>query len=118
MSSWCQALADKFYAELGSGVLDISEIVQALREEWKEENNVEMVHHGASEVASCFMRNDGVVWGDRKSGDFIPWKLEGWDAEDRIEKELSEMDRFAEGPEVGSFKLRKENKLVGQIASS
>lgn len=87
-------MADLAHQRLSDGPLPLAHLVHGLRDTWGKEHGVASVHGFAREVASCLLRHEDVEVGDLEKEKFVPWKLEPWDADEKIDRELMSMDTF------------------------
>jgi hypothetical protein len=52
------------------------------------------VHGFVREVATCLLDHEDVEVGDVRDGRFVSWSLPSWDADEKIDAELTTMDTF------------------------
>jgi len=95
MMSQQQDIADAAYERLRNGPIPISDLVRELREKWGAEFGVSAVHGFVREVATCLLHRE-VEIGEVIAGRFVPWGLEPWDADEKIDHDLMSMDAFFE----------------------
>jgi hypothetical protein len=87
-------MADIAHRRLSDGPLPLAHIIRELRSKWGKEHGVLSVHGFVREVATCLLHYEDVEVGDIEKGRFIPWKLEPWDADEKIDQELMTMSVF------------------------
>jgi hypothetical protein len=89
-------MADAAYQRMMEGPLPMAHLVRELRQAWGEQHGVLSVHGFVREVATCLLHHDDVEVGDVEAGRFVGWKLEPWDANDKIDRDLMSMASFLE----------------------
>jgi hypothetical protein len=99
-------MADAVYARLSSGPVAAAQLVRELRSRWGPEHGVGSVHGFVREVVTCLLHHDDVEIGDISGGQFEPWLLPPWDADERIEEELMAMDGFLDDESHYVFRKR------------
>ena len=99
-------MADRIYERLYEGPVAVAQLVGELRERWGVEHGVAYVHGFIREVATCLLWTDEVEVGDIVGGRFIPWNIQGEDANSRIDEELMSMNAFLE--DEGRYVFRKK----------
>jgi hypothetical protein len=97
-------MADDVYGRLTTAPVSAASLVRELRRRWGVEHGVAEVHCFVREVIGCLLRHEDVEAGEMRAGRFVSWKLEPWDADDKVDAELMAMDVF----------LDDENKYVFQ----
>ena len=99
-------MADDVYRRLHSQPVPTAHLVAELRDQWGVEHGVGSVHGFVREVATCLLHRDDVEVGEVTGGVFLPWKLEAWDADERIDRELMAMYSFLEDQSKYVFRIR------------
>src|SRR5688572_4349685 len=88
------AMAGAVYGRLSTGPVTAADLIRELRNEWGVEHGVAEVHGFVREVATCLLHYEDVEVGEVRLGEFVPWSLQPWDADARIDSELMAMDKF------------------------
>ena len=99
-------LADAVYHRLSSQPVTAAHLVRELRTRWGVEHGIGSVHGFVREVATCLLHHDDIEVGDMKNGEFVPWPLPAWDADERLSKELMAMHSFLDDESQYVFRKR------------
>ena len=87
-------MADFVYSQLSKEPVSAACLVRDLRRRWGGEHDASSVHSFIREVATCLLHRNDVEVGDIAAGRFVPWTIEPWDANDKIDAELMAMRSF------------------------
>ncbi len=90
-----QEMADSVFERLKKEPVSLAVVVWEIREKWGVEFGVPEVHGFVREVATCLLHHQVEV-GDVIDHSFVPWDLEPWDADEKIDHELMSMEVFLE----------------------
>jgi hypothetical protein len=99
-------MADIVYNQLSTAPVSAAHLVRELRSRWGIKPGVSEVHFFVCEVVCCLLHRDDVQAGDMAAGRFVSWKLEPWEADDKMESELMAMDAFLEDKDKYVFQKR------------
>ena len=99
-------MADVVYSRLSTEPVSAAHLVRELRSRWGVEHGVGSVHGFVREVATCLLHHEDVEVGDVSGGAFVPWPLQSWDADDKIDADLMAMDTFLEDKSHYVFRKR------------
>ena len=99
-------MADDVYNRLSTAPVSAAFLVRDLRQRWSSEHDAGSIHSFVREVATCLLHRDDVEVGDIADGRFVPWKLEPWDASNKIDAELMAMRSFLDDDEKYVFRKR------------
>jgi hypothetical protein len=99
-------MADVVYGRLSTEPVSVAHMVRELRTRWGVEHGVGSVHGFVREVVTCLLSHDDVEVGDISAGRFVPWTLELWEADDKIDAELMAMESFLEDEDRYVFRKR------------
>jgi hypothetical protein len=109
--------ADDVWVRLRGAPFPLACLVRELRVKWGAEHGVPSVHGFVREVATCLLHRDDVEVGDLEAGRFVPWQLEPWDADERIDRELMEMSAFLEDETRYIFRKKSPNQTLEATAA-
>jgi len=103
-------MADDVRERLRSAPFPLACLVRELRAKWGAEHGVLSVHGFVREVANCLLDHADVEVGDLQEGRFVPWHLEPWDADERIDRELMAMTTFLDDEARYMFRQKSPNQ--------
>ncbi len=101
-------MADKIHDRLARSPMSAAELVQELRTRWGPDHSAAEVHRFVEEVAACVLHHGDVEVGDICDGHFAGWRLEPWDAQARLARELLAMDTFLDDKQRYVFRRTQQ----------
>lgn len=99
-------MADAVYERLRDGPVSAAALVRDLHRRWGADHGASSVHGFIREVATCLLHYEDVEVGHIENGKFVAWKLEPWDADEKIDAELMAMDRFLDDETLYVFQKK------------
>lgn len=101
--------ANVVFERLESAPFPLACLVRELRAKWGVAHEIPSVHRFVCEVATCLLRRDDVEVGDLEEGKFVPWRIEPYDAEGKIDDELMAMTAFLDDEARYVFRKKAPN---------
>jgi hypothetical protein len=102
--------ADLIFESLNVRPFPLARLVRELRAKWGESHRFPEVHRFVCEVGTCLLRPEDVEVGDLEEGRFVPWQIDPWDADERIEQELMRMTGFLDDDTRYIFRKKLPNQ--------
>jgi hypothetical protein len=110
--------ADAVCERLNSAPFPLAYLVRELRSTWGEDHTVPSVHGFVREVATCLLHNGDFEVGDLQAGRFVPWQLDPWAADERIDRELMGMTAFLDDEARYIFRKKSQDQTVHATAGA
>lgn len=85
-------------------------LVGELHVKWGAAHALPSVHGFVREVASCSLQRHDVEVGEVEAGRFIAWRIDPWDACERIERESMAMSAFLDDETRYVFRRKAPNE--------
>ena|SRR6266850_8147298 len=100
-------IADNVFSRLSKSPVPMAHLVRELRSCWGAEHGVASVHRFIQEVATCLLHHEDVELGNVNDGQFVSWRLDPWDADAKIDRELMSLAAFLEDERRYVFRKRQ-----------
>lgn len=98
--------AEQVFNLLKAAPFPLAYLVRDLRAKWGAKHGVPSVHGFVREVATCLLHHDDIEIGHLEAGKFVPWQLDPWYADERIDRELMAMSVFLDDETLYVFRRK------------